>query len=362
MKQHEPIRTLIVDDSRIFRGVLESVLQSIPEVRVIGSVFSGEKALEFIAENRPDLVTLDLEMPGIGGLETLKAIRRSNANGSAKPAIEVVLVSSLTHHGAACTIEGLQNGALDFILKPNSGSESENRQSLKSMLIQKIGLIRAKALSHDRPPSGPIARIMSPRPPVVGRGQYRAVAIGISTGGPEALVQCLPSLASSCHLPIFIVQHILPGFSGFLAESLSRKVGRPVIEAKQGLRVMTDGIYLAPSQFHMTLRQENGETVVGLSDAPAENGCRPAADVLFRSAAAIYGSSLIAVVMTGMGNDGANGIANVRRAGGFVFAQDEASSTVWGMPRAAIESGSVNEVVSLGNLAKSIASLIGGAA
>ena len=364
METPDPLRVLIVDDSRIFRGVIQSSLEAIADVQVIGSVFNGEKALTFIAENWPDLVTLDIEMPGMDGLQVLQAIGLLNAQHAERSNIDVVLVSSLTTRGARCTIQGLQLGAIDFILKPSGDSEASNLAELGAMLREKVSIVRAKRrlrnrssikdLATGRAPSELESSALAstslrtadeaPRP-------FHALAIGISTGGPEALNKALPSIADQFSAPIFIVQHILPGFSSFLAESLSRHCRRAVVEASEGKVVEPDGIYLAPSQSHMVLRRRQNEIVIGASDAPPENGCRPSADVLFRSAATTYGTGLIACVMTGMGSDGAAGAVSVSRAGGYVIAQNEATSTVWGMPRAAVETGVVNAVLPLDQIA-----------
>ena len=348
METPEPIRILIVDDSRIFRSMLQSVLEQIPGVQVVGSVFSGEKALEFIARSPPDLITLDIEMPGISGLETLREIARRNVQAKPLPPVDTILVSALTKTGSMVAVEGLQLGALDFICKPSASSEQANRDALQRSIEQKLVVVRQRRFGiRSRENAG-----TSPRPVTASdmprqHGHFRAIAIGTSTGGPEALGILLPSLVQRCHVPIFIVQHILEGLSGYLAESLSRKCSRPVLEAQDDLVVETGGIYLAKSGRHMVVRSDNGVARIGLSESPPEKGCRPAANVLLRSAASVYGSRLATAILTGMGDDGADGVRIVKRAGGYVIAQDEASSVVWGMPRAAAETGAVDEVLPL---------------
>ena len=339
--------------------MLQSVLEQIPGVQVVGSVFSGAKALEFIARSPPDLITLDIEMPGISGLETLREIARRNVQAKPLPPVDTILVSALTKTGSMVAVEGLQLGALDFICKPSASNEQANRDALQRSIEQKLAVVRQRRFGiRSRENAG-----TSPRPVTASgmprqHGHFRAIAIGTSTGGPEALGILLPSLVQRCHVPIFIVQHILEGLSGYLAESLSRKCVRPVLEAQDDLVVETGGIYLAKSGRHMVVRSDNGVARIGLSESPPEKGCRPAANVLLRSAAIVYGSRLATAILTGMGDDGADGVRIVKRAGGYVIAQDEASSVVWGMPRAAAETGAVDEVLPLSIISDCLVGLV----
>ncbi len=367
---HEKIQILIVDDSRIFRGLLQDAFAQIPDVNIVGSVFNGEKAIEFLTKLPVDLVTLDLEMPGLGGLATLKAIREMNRSRPRNESVDVLLVSSLTKQGAKCTVEGLLLGAIDFILKPSGGTEAENRATLRDLLVDKLQIYKQKRMGVRvamarktsngelldagafKPTANPLSAQIA--------GNYKAIAIGISTGGPETLAHLLPQLAGQTSVPIFIVQHILSGHSNYLAECLSRRLNYPILEAKEDMPVSPGGIYLAQSGSHMVLRRTDGKTVIGLSDAPPENHSRPAVDVFLRSASSVYGSHLIAAIMTGMLNDGAQGVRVVKRGGGFVIAQDEATSVVWGMPRAAIETGSVDLVLPLEQFASTLLRLVAG--
>ena len=266
---HEPTRILIVDDSRIFRGFLEKAFAKNAEVVVAGSVFNGEKAIEFLKKSPVDLVTLDLEMPGLDGLSTLKAIRALNRSRPSCPPIEVLLISSLTTQGARCTVEGLQLGAIDFVLKPSGGTETENMAALQGMLTEKLQVYQQKRYGKREP----IALRSDPRSlrgnesrvPSTGHllstlpGTYKAIAIGISTGGPETLAQLLPEIAGRTQAPIFIVQHILNGLSRYMAESLSRRVRYEIAEAQEDMAVLPGGIYLAQSGSHMLLRRKDGK-------------------------------------------------------------------------------------------------------
>jgi two-component system chemotaxis response regulator CheB len=339
---------LIVDDSRIFRGVIETALAGQPGVRVVGSVWSGEKALELVREHLPDFVTLDIQMPGLGGIATLKALRELAA--ARRHSLGVLLVSAHTRRGAAVTIEGLQEGAFDFLHKPDSPDPRVNEATLRRQLFEKIELWRSSRQPGFRrgtvPPSASSRPVPAP-PTQRGVCRYRALLIGASTGGPEALSELLARFAPHAPLPILLVQHLPADFGTYFAQSLARRVGASVVEAYDGQPAVAGRVYLAPGGSHLVLRSGEGHLVCGLSDAPPENGCRPAVDVLFRSAAAACGDRALALVLTGMGQDGARGALALRRAGGRVLVQDQESSVVWGMPGTTVEMGAADEVLSL---------------
>ena len=303
----EPLRVLIVDDSRIFRAALQDALEGRADIRVVGSVWSGEKAVEFIRHSPPDLVTLDVNMPGRGGLETLSDIQDFNASRPDRPPVGVLLVSALTERGAAITVEGLQRGAFDFIRKPDGPDEKANAVLLQQQLFEKIDLFAQRrstaARARPRPqPRPPVA------PPIHRPGRFQAVAIGSSTGGPEALARLLPVLTKQASVPLFIVQHLPPGMTGYFAESLGRKCDYRVVEASDGEAVQPGTAYVAPGGRHMIVRKHEGRIVIALNDQPPENGCRPSVDVFFRSVAAAYPQSVLAIILTGMGCDGAKGL------------------------------------------------------
>jgi two-component system chemotaxis response regulator CheB len=355
-----PLRVLIVDDSRIFRGVIEAALAGQPGVRVVGSVWSGEKALELARDQLPDFVTLDIQMPGLGGIATLKALRElANAR---RHSLGVLLVSAHTRQGAAITIEGLQEGAFDFLHKPDSSDPRANEATLRRQLLEKIELWRTSRQPGFRRGAVHPPTLSPPTPTApVQRGvcRYRALLIGASTGGPEALSELVPKFAPQAPLPILLVQHLPADFGSYFAHSLSRRAGASVVEAYDGQPAVAGRIYLAPGGSHLVLRGNGPHLVCGLSDSPPENGCRPAVDVLFRSAAAACGDRALALVLTGMGQDGARGALALRRAGARVLVQDQDTSVVWGMPGTTVEMGAADEVLALSQMGDTVRRLLG---
>ena len=352
----QPLRVLIVDDSRIFRAAIQVALEGRPGIRVVGSVWSGEKALEFVRLSPPDLVTLDVNMPGRGGLVTLGDIQEFNASRPGQPPVGVLLVSALTSRGAATTVEGLQRGAFDFIRKPDGPDEKANAALLRQQLIEKIDLF---ARRRTRLPGAAPSQLKPTAAPTDARpGRFQTVAIGASTGGPEALARILPVLAGRTSVPVFLVQHMPIGMTGYFAESLGRKCDCRVVEASDGEPVKRGTVYVAPGGRHMVVRNQDGRIVIGLNDQPPENGCRPSVDVLFRSVAGVYPQAVLAVILTGMGCDGAKGLGPLKRNGGYVIAQDEATSVVWGMPGAAVATNQVDVVLPLERIGPAVVSLL----
>jgi two-component system chemotaxis response regulator CheB len=346
-----PFRVLVVDDSRLFRVAVEAALAGQDDIDVVGSVFSGEKALEFLRMHRVDLVTLDVEMPGMDGLATLREIQKLNAGRAGSPPIGVLMLSAHTRAGAEVTIQALQAGAFDFIPKPTLGSVEANQLWLTQQLLAKIRAFRnPAALPDDRPKLGTVRNTGLKRP-------VQVVLIAISTGGPKTLTEFLPDLAARVTVPVVIVQHMPSDHDwiGSLADSLTRACGRSVVVAIDAQPLAPRTYYLAPGGKHVILRRAGGVLQTGLLETPPENRCRPSADVLFRSAAAEASGAAIAIVMTGMGCDGTAGLAVLKRAGGYAIAQDQATSTVWGMPRSVVEAGLADVVLPLGNIADGVA-------
>jgi two-component system, chemotaxis family, protein-glutamate methylesterase/glutaminase len=355
----EPITVLIVDDSRVFRAALEEALRDQPDIAVVGSVFSGAKALDFIRSRPPQVVTLDVEMPGMDGLETLEQIQAFNASRPAA-SVGVIMVSAFTRRGAEVTMKALMSGAFDFVTKPSGPSPEANLATLREDVLPRIRAYARRRLAAPdatAPLAPHVARITRPakaRRPVA----VRAIVIGASTGGPRALSSLLPGLCGRVATPILVVQHMPRDFTGSLAESLARQTGRAVVEAADGLPLTSAAVFIAPGDKHLVLRGSAGTPILGLSNAPPENGCRPSADVLFRSAAAVFGRDILALILTGMGRDGTAGLGAIRRAGGYIIAQDEATSVVWGMPGSAVEAGLADEVLPLPEIAPAAAAIV----
>jgi two-component system chemotaxis response regulator CheB len=354
-------RVLIVDDSRIFRAALEEALAGQEGIAVVGSVFSGEKALEFIRAAPPDLVTLDVEMPGLGGLETLQAIQRFNAGRPDDPPVGTLMVSAFTRRGADVTLRALQAGAFDFVTKPSGPTAEANLRALREQLVPRI-----RSFMASRRRGSPRPSPTAPRTVPGGPYPVRAVLIAASTGGPQALGTLLPELCCGLKVPVFVVQHmpaVFPEFARSLADLLARQTGRPVVEARDGDEAAPGTVYVAPCDRHLLLRAGPGRDVrTALNDQPKENGFRPSADVLFRSAAAALGGEVVAVVLTGMTGgrvpDGTAGLRPLKRAGGRVIVQDEATSVVWGMPGSVVAAGLADAVLPLGEIAAAVRRLI----
>jgi two-component system chemotaxis response regulator CheB len=345
-------RALIVDDASLFRHIVSEALAGVPGVEVVGTAANGRQALARLASLRPDLMTLDIEMPELNGIEVLEAMRQVGSDTS------VIVLSSRTVLGSRMTIHALESGAFDFVSKPEGGGRGENmlrlRDSLRPMIqaLERRREIRS-ILGSQASPATPAA------PPAAARARTRSaspiVLIGVSTGGPTALARVLPELPAKVGAPLFIVQHMPPLFTDALAQRLKSKSAIPVKEAQDGEVARPDCAYLAPGGRQMKLSPgPNGEIVIRITDDPPENACRPSVDYLFRSAALHFPGRSVAAILTGMGNDGTEGMRMLKRGGSFNIAQDEASCVVFGMPREAILAGVVDTVVPLARIAPAI--------
>ena len=362
-------RILIVDDSAVMRSLLRSVVHSGAGLEVAGTAADGASALTAVSLDRPDLVLLDVEMPVMDGLATLRKLR---SLGHKMP---VIMCSSLTQRGAKVTIEALASGASDYVAKPASQANREQAlQALAQELIPKI-----QALTHasahaalalpQRPdvfPAAPRFALMPPGPqpgaqPLPSTAPS-VVAIGVSTGGPAALDVLLPELPSGFPLPVLIVQHMPEVFTKLFAERLGRRCRLRACEASEGAPVSPGTIYIARGNWHMEVlasTRPGAPATLHLHQEAPENHCRPAVDVLFRSVARLYGPAVLAVVLTGMGSDGLIGARFIRAQGGCVLAQDQATSTVWGMPGALAQAGLAHKVLPLAAIAPEILRMIG---
>jgi len=355
------VKVLIVDDSRIYRGILETALKTVPGLQIVGSVRDGFKALEFIKKTPPDIVTLDVEMDEMDGLETLKEIQKLNKRTTNKE-VKVIMVSSLTTSGAEATIKSLEYGAIDFIGKPTTSNPNASIEYLKKELGEKLVAfggkqINAPVTSRQAPPiqARPAPRIQTN---IKTSGKYDAILIGISTGGPKALTELMPALTTNISLPILIVQHMPATFTKALADSLNAKSSYTIKEATDNETVQPKHAYIAPGGKHMIVRKVGSHAKISITNQPAEEGCKPSVNIMFRSAATTFGGKSIALILTGMGSDGTKGLAPLKRSGTYIIAQDKASSVVWGMPGSAVSSGSVAKVEPLNKIADAVHSLM----
>jgi len=364
------INILIVDDSLIFRKIVQKCLNGEEDIQVIGSVRNGVKAIEFIKNQRPDLVTLDIEMPEMNGIDTLRAVQVLNAANENLPPIGVIMLSAFTKKGADITIKALENGAFDFITKPEGNDQHKNLSTLRRQLLAKIRYFTSRRIaSRNRlaiPPLKPQeeieAKMEKPKPKapvsIITHTRFKAILIGVSTGGPRALMTLLPDLCQRIDIPVMIVQHMPPKFTESLAESLNAKTRFQVIEAKNNQTIEQRHVYIAPGGKHMLIRKKHSQISIQTNDNPPVHGCRPSVDILFQSAADVLGRDVIAVILTGMGTDGTEGLSSLKKHGVHVIAQDEASSVVWGMPGSAVRAGLVDDVQPLEKIPECIANVL----
>jgi two-component system chemotaxis response regulator CheB len=342
------IRVLVVDDSTVVRRLLAEMIGAEPDMEVVGTAADGRIAMAKLDQVNPDLVTLDVEMPEMNGLETLAAIRK------VRPKLPVILCSTLTQPAAAATLDALSLGASDYVTKPTgAGTRQEALGQLRDDLIGKIRFFVRGTLQVPLPPAPPPAAIPRPRSPVVA-GRIGVVAIGVSTGGPNALQALIPTLGLDLPVPVLVVQHMPPTFTRLLAERLCNVRGGRVEEATAGVVAQPGTVYIAPGDFHMTVERRDGKTVLNLAKDPPENSCRPAVDPLFRSVAAAFGGKAVGVVLTGMGRDGTNGCEHLREHGAQILVQDEASSVVWGMPGLVARKGLADAILPLAEVGPEI--------
>lgn len=342
-----PIRILVVDDSVVIRKLLSETLSGDSTLDVVGTASDGHIALAKISSLHPDLVTLDIEMPVMNGLQTLAALRKAH------PRLPVIMFSTLTEHGAEATLDALALGASDYATKPcNISSPAAAIDRIRTELIPKIkalcgaALLKLPPLSATHPAhthrAGPHPRI-------------DIVAIGTSTGGPNALAEVLPRIPGDFPVPIVVVQHMPPIFTRLLAERLAKHSALAIEEGRAGAILRPGHAWIAPGNFHMQVMRSALDWRLALNQKPPENSCRPAVDVLFRSVAEAYGAHVLGVVMTGMGSDGVLGAQQIRNAGGTVIVQDEKSSVVWGMPGLVHASGLAEAAYPLDRLVTEIA-------
>ncbi|MGV3710126.1 MAG: protein-glutamate methylesterase/protein-glutamine glutaminase [Gemmatimonas sp.] len=380
------IRVLVVDDAVVIRRLVTDVLNTDPDIEVVGSAANGRIALQKISQVNPDLITLDVEMPEMNGLETIVEIRKT------WPTLPVIMFSTLTERGANTTLEALSLGATDYVTKPaNVGSVTVAQQRVRDDLIPKVRalcsrLLPAKPAAPAAPavsagsaaPASPTAAARplpgtvaaaNPAPaasspaaaaarPVIsvsgGPKRVDVLAIGVSTGGPNALAEMLPELPADFPVPIVITQHMPPLFTRLLAERLTTNTKLTFREGFDGAKLTPGSAWIAPGDFHMVFERRGTDVIIRLNQQPQENSCRPAVDTMFRSVVDIYGAGTLGVILTGMGRDGLRGAELVKGVGGQVLAQDEASSVVWGMPGFVANAGLADAVLPLRKIAREV--------
>lgn len=350
MQQGGIIKVLVVDDSAALRRLISTALERDPVISVVGTARNGNDALAQLEVLKPDLVTLDVEMPEMDGIATVTEINRKH------PKLPVLMCSSMTRRGAVTTLDALAAGARDYITKPVSSTNAEDTIAhFARELTPRIKTLcrRGPAPQPSRPPTPTFPHentiLLNKR-----HWQPELVCIAVSTGGPNALEEVFRNFPTSFALPIVIVQHMPPVFTQLLAERLDKVGGIRFHEGAEGMRLERGHAYIAPGGHHMTVAPTAGTFVIHLNDQPPEHSCRPAADVLFRSVASACGGNALAVVLTGMGHDGEKGSAGLKAKGAHVIAQDEPTSVVWGMPGAVARAGIACEILPLPEIQSAI--------
>lgn len=350
------IRVMVVDDSALIRKLLTDILKLDKDILVVGTARNGKEALDKIPTLKPDIITLDVEMPLMDGLTTLKHI-------VSRYKLPVIMISTLTEKGAELTLKALEEGAIDFLQKPTNVfglSQSE----IKDEIIEKIKMgskIKIEQKVEVKHLIKPIENTM-PSKSNIPKPQYNfsnIIAIGTSTGGPRALQSLLPLFPVNINATIVIVQHMPPKFTKSLSERLNSTSNIEVKEAEEGDILRRGCAYIAPGDYHMTIVKERNNLVVRLNQDPQVMGLRPTVDILMKSVANIGGYPKLGIILTGMGSDGAEGIIEMKKNNSYTIAQDESTSVVFGMPKAAIATESIDEVLALDKIADKIISKVG---
>jgi two-component system, chemotaxis family, protein-glutamate methylesterase/glutaminase len=338
-------RVLLVDASAVVRKALAQAIKHDPDLEVAAIAVNGRLALAKFAVSKPDIVLLDIEMPEMDGLETVRELRKIDTR------VPIIMFSSPTERGASVTLEALALGATDYVTKPGNIDGLATLRGITRDLIPKI-----RALCHlpGAPTSLPAERtpLALPQPPLP--SPVQVVVIGVSTGGPDALARLLPALPARVPVPILIAQHMPAVFTAMLAARLNAKCALTVEECVSGLPLLPSRAVIAPGDFHMVVRKEDGIVRLRTHQGPRENFCRPSVDVLFRSVAAVYGARTLAIVLTGMGQDGLKGCEILRAQGARVYVQDEATSVVWGMPGFVAKAGLADKILPLDRMGEEI--------
>lgn len=326
------IRVLVIDDSALIRQMLTEILDSRDDIEVVGTAADPFIAREKIKQLAPDVLTLDIEMPKMTGLQFLQNLMRLRP-------MPVIMVSTLTDRGAPETLEALELGAVDYICKPKAKTETKLKIFAEELVdkVRMASKARIRPFEHNKIPA---------RTQKTGVAYSKVIAVGSSTGGTEAIKVLLSTVPKDCP-PILITQHIPKVFSTSFSERLDRYLPVEVFEAQEGMLIRPGCVYIAPGDYHLTIAKSGSKMVCHVIQTEKVNRHRPAVDVMFNSVLEVYGANVVAVMLTGMGADGAQGMLNLKQAGAVTFAQDEATSVVWGMPQAAYNLGAVDEVLPL---------------
>lgn len=363
MVDNKKLRVMVVDDTVVYRKILSDVLSGLSDVTVVGTAHNGRVALSRIASLKPDLLTLDIEMPEMNGLELLVNMRKMF------PEVGAIMVSTLTLKGGDMTMEALELGAFDFITKPQSGTMEENKKEIQSSLIPMVKAFsrrrEIRGILKGKITSGPDKNILAGSGTAMKSVEKRAgarkakssiVGIGISTGGPNALARMMPKLPGNLGVPILIVQHMPAVFTQSLAKSLNSRCAMEIREAVDGEPLRPNCALIAPGgkQMKVVAGADGKNRVIRITDDPPENSCKPSVDYLFRSVGQHYVGRATGVIMTGMGRDGTLGLKLMKRNGAITIAQDERSCVVFGMPRESIKAGVVDVIAPLDKIAEEI--------
>lgn len=343
------IRVMLVDDSAVVRGLVQRALKKEPSIVIAATAVDGQMAVDTLKRHTVDVIVLDIEMPGMDGIKALPELLK------VAPGVKIIMASTLTQQNAEISVRALELGATDYIAKPSNLADS-GAEDFFHQLITKI-----KQICHS---SGDTSAQKTPKPvskptlPSIAKAE--ALAIASSTGGPQALLRVFTALKGKAqHVPIFITQHMPPSFTAILADHIGKVLGSDCHEAKDGEEVKSGVVYLAPGDFHMTVERRGTSVVLQLNQDPPENFCRPAADPMLRSLAAVYRNRLLVAVLTGMGSDGVKGAADVVKAGGVVIAQDQASCVVYGMPKAVVDAHLASAVLPIDQVAPYLIKAVG---
>jgi two-component system chemotaxis response regulator CheB len=355
------LKALVIDDTIVYRKIVGDVLKEIPGVEVVGTANNGKIALSKIDTLKPDLITLDIEMPEVNGIEVLQALKTKE-----NPPVAIML-STLTQQGSQMTIKALELGAFDFVPKPDQGKMAENMKKVKDAILPIIKTLQRQKQTrfkiHEKlaKPSVPDKPATYKAPAdaakkTLTRSKSEIVGIGISTGGPNALTKMIPMLPKTLKVPVLIVQHMPPMFTASLANSLNNKSPLEIKEAENGDPLVPGRVLIAPGgkQMKIVAAADGISRKIKITDDPPENSCKPSVDYLFRSIAQHYVGRSTGVIMTGMGSDGSKGLMQMKKNGSFIIAQNEETCTVYGMPKAPIEAGIADVIAPLEKIAEEI--------